>query len=290
MRRLNSRLRSALAIAAISTLAAPASSHDFWLEPDDYWIDPGKPETWLRFRIGHSDVNEPWRLVWDRLASLRTLANGTIIDHQADVVVRSGDNSGGARLRLPNVPGGTVIVSMESHHSLSDLPADRFNDYARKEGLKAILAHREAIGQQAASGRELYSRRAKALLQLGPEPKGDVTRPVGHTLEIVPEQNPYALKPGELLTVRVLYRGLPLSGALIDMRVLSPFSAEVAVRETDPEGRARFTLPAAGKVKINTVWGMPISGHAQADYETVFASLTFGYPGAPRSLERIELR
>lgn len=283
--------RSFALVAALLSLApsAPLRAHDFWLEPDDFWLPVVNPSTWVRFRIGHSDVNEPWRLVLDRVVALRS-AKDRITDQQSAIQPQTAESDGGARIALPPDEAGTHILMLESHNSVSDLPADRFDDYAAKEGLKAILAHRKALDLGGKSGREVYSRRAKALVQLGDVATENVTRPVGQTLEIVPARNPYLLKPGELLPVQVLYRGKPLPGALIDMRVLSPFSAELAARETDGDGRAVFTMPAGGKVKLNAVWGTPISGNAQADYETIFSSLTFGYPGAPRSTPRAELR
>jgi uncharacterized GH25 family protein len=158
---------------------------------------------------------------------------------------------------------------------MSDLAGERFQQYVADEGLSAIAAHRTATGTEAANGRELYSRRGKAIVQVGSRLTDDALTPVGQTLEIVPERHPLALAPGEPLPVRVLFRGRPLAGALIDLTHLEEGKGPVETHRTNAEGRARFTPKGAGPWKLNVIWGWPIEGRADADYESIFSSLTF---------------
>ena len=116
---------------------------------------------------------------------------------------------------------GTQMLLFESTDALSNLPSIRYNDYAKVEGLTPALEYRARTGQTEANGRESYSRRCKALIDVGGgaggKPNPAITRPVGFTLEIVPAISPYALKPGQLLPVQVLYQGRPLAGALVKL-------------------------------------------------------------------------
>src|SRR5258708_27168105 len=68
-----------------------------------------------------------------------------------------------------------------------------------------------------ADGSERYSRCAKSIVQVGPPGaglQGQVNKPLGLPLEIVPEANPYGAKRLATLPVRVLYAGHALAGDL----------------------------------------------------------------------------
>lgn len=92
----------------------------------------------------------------------------------------------------------------------SHLPAERYNAYARGEGLAPALEARAHAGLENADASERYGRSAKALVQVGPGRTGiagQITRPMGLRLEIVPEVSPYAAARGARLPVRVFYEG-----------------------------------------------------------------------------------
>jgi hypothetical protein len=228
--------------------------------------------------VGHGTEQERWRLTWDRLHGFRSLGPEGLTDQQAGVQPAASGGPASASARLPGE--GTHLLLVETHHAFSNLPGDRFQTYVTDEGLSAIAAHRLATGTTAANGRELYSRRAKALVQVGDRLTDDVLKPVGQTLEIVPERHPLALKPGESLPVRVLFRGRPLGGARIDLTHLEDGGGPVEAHRTDRDGRARFTPAGPGPWKLNVIWGWPIAGRKDADYESIFTSLTFRIPEA----------
>ncbi len=172
----------------------------------------------------------------------------------------------------------------QSSPVMSDLPALRFNDYLQVEGLTPAIQERERTRKTEAPGRELYSRRAKMLIQAGPSDAATaafVTAPIGMTLEIVPEKNPYSLAQNEPLPVRVIYRGKPLAGALVKLTNLSFDARPLETHLTDPAGRAIFNVPRTGAWLLNVIWTRPLKGDPKADFETTFSSLSFGYTKAP---------
>ena len=111
-----------------------------------------------------------------------------------------------------------------------------------------------------------------------PAAKSAATRPLGLTLEIVPEKNPYTLAAAQKLPVRVFYEGKPLAGALVKLTKLDQDAKPMAMQRTDAAGRTAFSLPRAGKWQLNVVWTKPLAGNPKAEFETVFSSLAFGYP------------
>lgn len=270
-------------VAALLFASQAAVAHDFWLQPERFATQPGAPLA-VAFMIGHGSEVEAWRLTWERLLSLRSYGPGGLADHQAAVTPTSKTDKGGASISLTDA--GTHMLVMESYHATSDLPAAKFDAYAKLEGLTAAIEQRALTGASAKPGRELYSRRAKTLIQVGDAIDDTPLKAIGLTLEIVPERNPYAPASTTRFPVRVLFHGRPLAGALIDLTALGMGTEPTQAQRTDAEGRATFDIPRAGAWKINTIWARPITGRPEADFDTVFASLTFGYPLTSRAEDR----
>lgn len=255
-------------LLALSLLgAAPAFAHDVWMQTDKFNVPVG---TVVPYQVysGHGTSREPWELELTRLDSLKSISS------RGTAVLTPARTSQG-RLRFPQA--GTYIVAMVSKLSRSDLPAVRFNDYAKAEGLTPILALRNKQRATATNGRELYSRRTKMLVRVGNSaaPQAHITVPIGMTLELVPERDPFAVRVGQPLPVRVLYQGRPLAGATVKLTNLDADAMPVATLVTNAAGTAVFRHPGSGKWQLNTIWSRPISAR-DAEFETTFSSLTFG--------------
>jgi uncharacterized GH25 family protein len=78
--------------------------------------------------------------------------------------------------------------------------------------------------------------------------------------------------------VRVLYEGRPLAGALVKLTDLAHDAAPLEQHRTDGEGRAGFVMPTGGAWMMDVVWTKPLTDEG-VDFETVFSSLSFGFPG-----------
>ena len=266
--------------AALSLLliAVPATAHDFWIQPARFQVQPGVPLA-VTFQVGHGKFRDRWNNN-DRIILLNDIQRGVRRDLRPQL--RSG---GSADLTTSFATPGLHLLAMQTNNAMSDLPAIRFNDYAREEGLAAILSTRRRTGAMNRPGRERYSRRAKALVQVGrpmPADQALATRPIGLTLEIVPERNPYTLDGSRMLPVHVLYRGRRLPGATVKLTNLGADERPLAVAVTDKAGRARFRVPATGAWLITVVWAEPVRGDPKVDYDTIFSSLTFGYTAERR--------
>ena len=173
-----------------------------------------------------------------------------------------------------------MLVLETDDHAQSHLPAIRFNDYLETEGLTPALQQRERTHRMDADGFENYSRRAKSIVQVGPpwmESQEQVTKPVGLPLEIVPEVSPYTEPQPATLPVRVIYEGRPLAGALLKLTHLEQDAAPLETHLTDHEGRASFVMPKEGTWLLNVIWTKSLPSSRDADFETVFSSLSFGF-------------
>ncbi len=262
-------------------IGGAASAHDFWLQPRSWQAAPGVAMPFV-VEVGHGPFRQQWGADGGHLLALNDLARGGSID------IRALFKAGGEQPHLTRIfqRQGLHIVSLVSTNAASDLPSIRFNDYIKVEGLTPALAQRDRLRLTDTPGRELYSRRVKALVQVGPvgAAQPQVTRAVGLTLEIVPQRNPYTLAPGELLPVEILYQGKPLPGAMVKLNNLDFDARPIEIHLTDVSGRTSFNPPRRGKWQLNVIWTKPITGNPKADFETTFSSLTFGFPNVPAAV------
>lgn len=267
------------AAASLALAAAPLAAHDFWIQPSRFHVQPGAPVA-ATFQVGHAALRQRWGVGADRVVLLNDISATGRRNIRANLTM-DGDVDIAVRLASP----GVHVLAMQSTYALSDLPALRFNDYAKQEGLALIAARRARGGQNGVAGRERYSRRAKSLIQVGVPTAANqafATRAIGLKLELVPERNPYALDASRMLPVRVMYKGRRLVGATVKLTNLEFDAKPMATAITDRNGRVAFRVPASGEWLINVIWGEPVSGDPKADFDTTFSSLTFGYDAGVR--------
>jgi len=267
----------ALAVSAALSWASGARAHDFWVQPDAFWIAAGAV-TPITLQVGHGPARQRSPIPLARILRFTATApDGTVIDLRARM--HPGGPGQDGDLRLP-AAGPHVLVLQTDDRAESHLPALRYTDYLKAEGLTPALAFRARTHRTDMDGSENYSRQAKALVQVGPAggSQAQVLKPVGLPLEIVPERSPYAEPRSATLPVRVIFEGRPLAGALIKLTDLAHDAAPAETRLTDRSGHATFTMPARGQWLLNVIWTKPQPSTRETDFETVFSSLSFGFP------------
>lgn len=264
--------RLALVIAAV-LITDPAIAHDFWVQPREFAADVNVPIP-LTIEVGHGPARQRWSAAIDRIATFAAVGSGGTKDIRTALLPPGGP----ADANVSFSQAGTYIVVLETNRAASDLPAIRFNDYIKAEGIAPAIAARTATGATDTPGRELYSRRAKAIVRIGSTTAAQpqVTRPVGMTLEIVPSRDPTAADFDMTLPVTILYEGRPLVGAFVKLNNLDFDARPVATAISDAHGTAAFRIPFKGLWQLNVVWTKPIKD-PKADFDTVFSSLTFGW-------------
>jgi uncharacterized GH25 family protein len=246
-------------------VTVPLSAHDFWIEPTTFSATGGKI-VGVNLRVGQDLAGDP--VPRDPAAIDQfVVVNG---DKASPVLGRDGDDPAG----LIRATGeGLLIIGYRSKPSPVTLTAEKFKQYLNEEGLDAIAAERVRRGQSAASAREVFSRAAKSLVRNGVANLG-TDRALGFRLELVAEKNPYALRAGDELPVRLLYEGRPLAGALVTAfnkyKPLKKLSAR-----TDSQGRVHLSVDAPGPWLIKAVHMMPAAPRSDAEWESIWASLTF---------------
>jgi uncharacterized GH25 family protein len=241
-------------------------AHDMWIEPAAFFPAAGQIVA-VKLRVGQDFAGEP-------LPRIAALINQFTFDDSSGrkpIVGRNGaDPAGYLRVDAP----GLLVLGYRSNPSQVELPAEKFNQYLREEGLETIAAIRASRNQTGAGAHEIFARCAKSLVLSGTLAEEQSDRNLGFTLELVAERNPYTLHPGDDLPVRLTYEDRPLAGALvIAMNRLNP-GEKISVR-TASDGRARLRLRSDSMWLIKAVHMIPALEGTGADWASYWASLTF---------------
>jgi len=249
---------------------AVLSAHDMWIEPTAWTPEIGSI-IGAKLRVGQDFLGDPI----PRDSKLINEFISVDAGGRRPMIGRDGsDPAGLTRVAEP----GVLILGYRSNPSSVVLPAEKFNQYLKEEGLDEIAALRSQRNQTNNEARELFSRCAKSLVSAGSGSVEHADQRLGFTLELVAEKNPYALADGEELPVNLTYEGRPLPGALVvAINRLNP-AAKLTAR-TDRNGRVKFRLAGRGAWLIKAVHMTPAPAASGADWNSFWASLTFETKG-----------
>lgn len=252
--------------ASLLLCQVPLAAHDMWIEPTAFRPELGQIVS-VRLRVGQDLLGDPLPLD-------PSLVNQFVLqdaEGRKPIVRRDGgDPAGLLRVASP----GLHVLGYQSRPSAIEMPAEKFNQYLKEEGLDAVAAMRASHKASGAPARELFSRCAKSLIFSGSPSDVQGDHPLGFTLELIAERNPYGARADQSLPFRLLYENRPLAGALVvALNRLNP--AEKISARTDADGRVRFALPANGMWLVKAVHMVPAAAGSQAEWASFWASLTF---------------
>jgi uncharacterized GH25 family protein len=253
---------------------ASALAHEFWLFPKTFFPNVGDKLTW-EIMVGENYEGERWgggsrRVDRLRLITSRGEQNLTAQIQQSD-----------AQVTPPAVDirySETQMLVLETNNSFIELEADKFEDYLKEDGLALALNYREKNAEQQKKGREFYRRCAKSIVQVGTTTNTLPSKPTGIDLDIIPLQNPYALKPNTPLSCQILYQQKPLPNALVRCWRRIDGKTEVEFRQSDSQGKVTFDLPRKGNASymLSCVHMVRLTANKQADWQSLWGSVTFG--------------
>jgi hypothetical protein len=286
-------------LCALACVTSAALAHEFWLQPASFRVAVGGAVP-LRLLVGQNFTGKAWPRPTRRVRRFTRYGPASAAD---SIDLRPALLADSLAPALTCAAPGTHLLALTSRLAFIELPAAEFTTYLREEGLGYALRQRQEAGEAATKpGREAYQRCAKALVLATSGPRlpsalADTTfrRVLGSPLELVPEQNPYRLRPGAALTVRVLRQGQPVPGALVQVwQVSAPDSKPTAAPAvthfatySNAQGRVLLRLSGAGPYLLATVRmenappALALPGTtARPDWLSTWASLTFGGPTA----------
>ena len=251
-----------------SLVARPAIAHEFWIEPETFRPASGAKIP-VRLFVGQYFKGEsmPW--------VAENFERFTFTDARGTENIRAVLGDDPAATLAVRAPGRLWLVLRSGYFDLTYDKPGEFEAFLVKEGIEHLVP-REQRGK--IPTKETYLRFAKSLLAAGkPEPGSAPDRAFGLALELVAETDPYSGASPEF-RVRLLYRGAPLPGALVTAFNKSAPGKRLAEVRTDASGRARLKLDRKGPWLVNAVHLIPAQKKSKAQWETLWASLTFEIP------------
>jgi hypothetical protein len=254
-------------------LAPPGSAraHDLWLIPDEPAV-PGK-SLLVRAHSGTAfpkSDHAPDPADFPRRLLLR--GDGT----EGPLEAAGKEDLSGLLRFTPDRPG-VYLVAVETRPKILTLSAEAFNEYLVADGLPHIYRLRAKEKALERPARERYVKSPKALIQVGRGGAGDPGRVLGLPLEIVPSRNPFTLRPGDTLRVRVLFRGQPLPDANLGWSRPGDGEAPRGTVRTDDRGEALIPIAAVGLFTIRLTH-MTRPRVKEYEWESFWTTLTFHPP------------
>ena len=218
----------------------------------------------LGLRVGQDFVGDPVP------RSAKLIDSFVVRDAKKEWPVNGFENQDPAGLlRIENK--GVAVVAYRSKANPLELPAPKFEEFLKLEGLDNIAALRASRGEAGKPDREQFFRYAKTLLRTGDAKPAPIAHLPGFRYDIVPESNPWSAQP---LRVRILFDGKPAPNMLVSAVHRDDANARVQSR-TDARGRVTLNLPKDGVWLIKSVYMIEAPKGSGADWESLWASLTF---------------
>lgn len=264
-----------LTVYVLLLASATVRAHEYWIEP-------------FRFKVAASE-----RIVADLRTGQYFKGNSQVFLPDKFVAFTVTDASGtrpieGRMGDLPavNIPtretGLHVLALHTAPSSITHADFAKFEQFLHREGLDWVLDAHFDRGLGKDGIKELFSRYAKSLIQVGESAGRD--RAVGMPFELVAETNPYTDPTVAQVEVQLLFQGEAQPNAQI--AVFNKREGCGTTRETtltDAGGRARIPVDTGGRFLINAVHMVTLSPERRTDavWESLWASLTFELPEHP---------
>ncbi len=263
-----SRVVCLFLVYLLALTGGPADAHEFWLQPIDYRPRVGASVPIVQ-RAGTEFAGLSYPYLRDDTLRFSVIGPGG----ERAIKAIEGDDPA-AEVTFTKAGLTTVVYHGAPNFVVFDTFA-KFEESLKYEHLDTFIGAHQQAGKPQTKIKEQYSRYAKTLVSVG---KGDgLDKPIGLPLELVAERNPYELKPGEKLSIRLLFEGKPLPG--ITIKLFSHANpAEPGLFVTDEAGSIAVDLPKTGEYLVHTVHMREPRVDESADWISLWASLTFARP------------
>ena len=257
--------------ALLLVAATAALAHDLFLKPERYRVAENS-DVLVRVLNGTFSKSEN-SILRARLLDVSVVSPAGRMRFDTTAWSDAGDTS---TLRVRTGAAGTYTVGASTKPSLITLTGKEFNEYLASDGVPDVLAARRRGGELAKPATERYSKHVKSLIQVGATQTEHFGAELGYPAELVPLENPYAMKPGETLRLRTLVDGRSVANQFVLFGGRTLAGERIAQRSarSDSSGVVRVPLRTRGVWYVKFIHMARLSGDT-ANYESKWASLTF---------------
>jgi uncharacterized GH25 family protein len=168
---------------------------------------------------------------------------------------------------------GQGLIHLQRDYARITMTNDDFEEYLKVDNIENIT-----IDQTKSEQTERYTRYIKSLVQSNPITNDEIYKTiVGHTFEIVPQNNLYNLAVGDWINAKVYFEGKPLANKVITARNrLGNHPATHQFSRTDANGLCQFKIDCAGDWFIHVTHMIPSRDSSDTDWESFWTTFSFG--------------
>lgn len=258
------------AVCATLLLAGTCLGHDFWIRPTT--MRPARDALiGATLLVGDHFPGEAYPRKESGIESF----TATGPDGKSTPVVGREAKSPAGLFRCTSDGLWTLAYRGKRNHV--ELEPAKFEAYLKEKGLEKVSEVRVKAGQSDKPGREVFSRCAKSIVRVGdaaPGAPSGFDRIIGQRLELVAQADPTAISAPGSLGVTLLFEGKPLAGALVIARCEQDDTLHASGR-TGEDGAVTLAIARAGVWMVTAVEMVKAPPEAEADWESLWASLTF---------------
>ncbi|MEM9886860.1 MAG: DUF4198 domain-containing protein, partial [Bacteroidota bacterium] len=194
---------------------------------------------------------------------------------------------------------GTWVAGVSTRARNIEMKAESFNGYLEHDGVLDMLEWRKENNAMEEDAVEKYSKHVKTIFQVGEERSDDWQTVLDYPIEFVPMSNPYDLKMGEELAVKLLWQGEALPNQLVyagSDHAGHSHDHEHAEGEddhhhhdgtqlrTDENGVVKMEVSSAGQWYLRTIH-LVLSEEEGLTHESNWATLTFEMKAGGNAME-----
>lgn len=255
------------------------NAHEYWLEPEAYVLKAGEPvRADIKNGVDFKGITFPY--IRHEIVSLE-------IVNRAGRAPLSGRDGDFPAINAPTKAEGLQVVSFHNQPSrITFREWEKFVNYVNEEGAAWVAQRHRDRGLDTETVKEVYSRCAKTLVQVGPADASDRDFNTGMPAELVAKQNPYALKAGESLDLVLFWQSEPRPNNQLRVfeKTRDPAGGESKLRQfdltTDAKGMASFVPVPGAEYLLSSVILFERGTKTSIDqgepaWESYWASLTF---------------
>lgn len=258
-------------ISSLLAVISLQSAHELWLSPDKFIYQRGEKIN-IRFFAGENFEGENWKGNNEKIQSLKLY-----FDDVSDDLSKYFSKGKGDSVELTILDEGTNLFAFNSTNFYIETEAARFNEYLEENGLINAIENRKLNNETGSNSREFFQHCSKTLIQVGNKKDKTFSVSTGLPVDIIPLSNPYSLKDTDSLSVKILFRDRPLANTLIRIwRRLDDKSIKSELTTND-NGEIKFPVSTSGNWMISTVKMERLQNDPNAQWQSYWASLTWGY-------------
>jgi hypothetical protein len=265
------KLISAVMIGALFVL--PVTAHDLFLKPDNFFLK-------INRKISIGVLNGTFQSSEGAVSFSRLTDVSIVAPSKARANPVESDftkNPTTAFLNFIPKEEGNYVIGLSTAWRENLLAAKDFNEYLVAEGMPEILENRKRDKELEIDGRYRYSKYVKTIFQSGVKQTDTYKAVLGYAVELIPQQNPYKLKPGDTIEILCLKDGKPLAGQIVATGYETADGKHLRGEDllSDAQGIVKIKLAGAGKWYAKFINMVKIDD-PKLNYESKWATLTFG--------------